>query len=152
MTVKNNRNANFKKKRSNHVTNEDNGEQCGIQPIGEWVLKQREERGNRTRVSRMTKTELLRLVRDVLKGRRQRRHKKRWSDSLFFKKQATSLTERKVGRKKEIVYCRFSASAPNIFTSVITKNQCYFGGTYIFVNPEKTSRVWLTCASFFLCS
>jgi hypothetical protein len=65
-------------KRSNNVTNQDTVQQCGNHPIREWLLKQREERGNRTLISRMTKTVLLRLVRDNrLKGRRQGRRKKR---------------------------------------------------------------------------
>jgi hypothetical protein len=31
------------KTRLDHVTNQDIGKQCGIQPIGEWILKRQEE-------------------------------------------------------------------------------------------------------------
>jgi hypothetical protein len=47
--------------------------------------------------------------------------------------------KKKEERKIEVVYYRFSASAPNILTSVIIKNQCYFNGLYIFVYAEKTA-------------
>jgi hypothetical protein len=48
-----------RKTRLDHVTNREIRQQCGIQPIGEWVLKRREEWDNH--ISRMTEAELLEL-------------------------------------------------------------------------------------------
>jgi hypothetical protein len=49
------------KARLAHVTNRDVRQQCGIQPIGEWVLKRREEWDNH--VSRMTEDRVVRVKR-----------------------------------------------------------------------------------------
>jgi hypothetical protein len=50
------------KTRLDHVRNQDIREQCGIQPIGEWVNKGREEWNNH--ISRMTEDGFVRVVRD----------------------------------------------------------------------------------------
>jgi hypothetical protein len=60
------------KTRLDHVRNQDTREQCGIQPIGEWVNKRR-----------MIEDRIVSVVRDnSLKGKRRAgRHRKRWSES-----------------------------------------------------------------------
>jgi hypothetical protein len=50
------------KTRLDHVRNQDIREQCGIQPIGEWVNKRRKEWNNH--ISRMTEDSIVRAVRD----------------------------------------------------------------------------------------
>jgi hypothetical protein len=64
-----------------HVRNQDMREQYGIQPIGEWVNKGREEWNNH--ISRMTEDRIVRVVRDNSPKckRRPGRPRKRGSDS-----------------------------------------------------------------------
>jgi hypothetical protein len=45
--------------RLDHVTNQDITQQCGIQPIGEWILKLRADRDNH--ISRMTEDRIVRV-------------------------------------------------------------------------------------------
>jgi hypothetical protein len=70
------------KARLDHVTNQDIRQQCEIQPIGEWILKRREEWDNH--VSRMTEDRIVRVARDnIPKGRSSPgRPKKLWPDSF----------------------------------------------------------------------
>jgi hypothetical protein len=69
--------------RLDHVRNQDIREQCGIQPIGDWVNKSREELNNH--ISRMTEdiVDIDIVVRDnSLKGKRRLgRPRKRWPNS-----------------------------------------------------------------------
>jgi hypothetical protein len=64
-----------------HVRNHDIRERCGIQPIGEWLNKKREEWNNH--ISGITADRIVSVVSDNSpKGkRRPGRPRKRWSDS-----------------------------------------------------------------------
>jgi hypothetical protein len=89
------------KTKSEHVTNQDIRQQCGTQPIGEWVLKLREEFDNH--ISRMREDRIVRAERDIIPKGRRPKTQEALDRLLFFKKNAISLTKTKKERRKHVI-------------------------------------------------